>query len=290
MSKQNIDLHCHTTASDGKLAPKELISLALEKRLKAIAITDHDTVNGIDEALKAAKGKDIEIISGVEISCDDSGFIDTHILGLFINHKSKAITNILKKSKRYRKMQKISIIKKFQKLGFRIKYKEVKALAKGEIGRPHIASVILKNNPEKVSSADEIFDKYLGVGKKAYVKSRHKISVKEAIKTVHSANGFVFIAHPGVYTNFNINDFIDYFIKNDGDGLETIHDYKKARPNAIRAKRNRLIRKFRGIAKKHKLLESGGSDFHGNEGEILGNFKIPYSILKNLKKNQDKFK
>src|SRR3989338_4644037 len=133
--KPYIDLHCHTTASDGKLAPKDLVKLALNKKLKAIAITDHDTVNGIDEALKAAKGKNIEIIPGVEISCDDPGFIDTHILGLFINPKSKPIASMLKKSKKYRDNQKKSIIKKFQKLGFKITYREVKAIAKGEIGR-----------------------------------------------------------------------------------------------------------------------------------------------------------
>ena len=95
MPIKNIDLQTHTTASDGKLNPAELVKLAIQKNLSAIAITDHDTVNGIDEALKAAKGK-IEIIPGVEISCDDPGFIDTHILGLFIKHKSKVLNNCKK--------------------------------------------------------------------------------------------------------------------------------------------------------------------------------------------------
>ena len=288
--KPYIDLHCHTTASDGKLAPKDLVKLALKRKLKAIAITDHDTVNGIDEALKAAKDKNIVIIPGVEISCDDPGFIDTHILGLFISHKSKAITNMLKKSKKCRIRQKKAIIKKFQKLGFKITYKEVRALAKGEIGRPHIASVVLKNNPEKVSSADGLFGKYLGVGKKAYVERERKISINEAIKAVHSSDGLAFIAHPGVYINFDINKFIEYFIKNKGDGLETIQDYKKARPGSIRAQKSRLIKKFGGIAKSKGLLETGGSDFHGNKDEVLGRIRIPYSVLEKLKKNLDKFK
>ena len=95
---KNIDLQCHTTASDGAFAPKELVELALKKGLKAIAITDHDSVSGIDEALRAAKGKSIEVIPGVEISCDDMGFVDTHILGLFISHKSPALKSLLKKS------------------------------------------------------------------------------------------------------------------------------------------------------------------------------------------------
>jgi len=166
---KNIDLQCHTTASDGALAPKELVELALKKGLKAVAITDHDSVNGLEEALNAAKGKDIEVIPGVEISCDDRGFVDTHILGLFISHKSPALKSLLKKAQQYRERQKKDIIKKFQELGFKISFREVKALAKGEIRRPHIARAILQNNPHKARSIEEIFDKYLAVGKKAYV-------------------------------------------------------------------------------------------------------------------------
>jgi len=105
----NIDLQCHTTASDGQLTPAELVNLAVKKKLKAIAITDHDTINGIDEALKAARGKNIEIVPGVEISCDDKWFIDTHILGLFIDYKNKALNSLLKKSQKYREQQKKEI-------------------------------------------------------------------------------------------------------------------------------------------------------------------------------------
>lgn len=142
MPKHNIDLQCHTTASDGALTPTELVKLAFKKKLKAIAITDHDSVDGIDEALKVAKGKNIEITPGVEISCDDPKFVDTHVLGLLINHKNKTLNSLLKKSQKYREQQKRDIIKKFKKLGFNISYREVNALAKGEIGRPHIAKVI----------------------------------------------------------------------------------------------------------------------------------------------------
>ena len=148
----NIDLQCHTTASDGNLAPAELVSLALSRKLSAIAITDHDSVSGIDEAIRAAKGRNIEIVPGVEISCDDNGFVDTHILGLFINHEHKAMADLLKKSQKYREQQKKEIIKKFQKLVFKITYNEVRSIAKGEIGRPHISKIILKNKPHKKTS------------------------------------------------------------------------------------------------------------------------------------------
>lgn len=281
---KNIDLQCHTTASDGKLTPTELVKLALKRKLKAIAITDHDSVSGIDEAINAAKGKGIEIVPGVEISCDDPGFVDTHIIGLLTDHKNKVLLNLLKKAQKYRERQKRDIIKKFQKLGFNISYNEVKEAAKGEIGRPHIAKIILKNNLGKVSSIDEIFDKYLAIGKSAYVERKNKISVKEAINAIHSARGLAFISHPGVYDSFDINKFIKYFIKNGGDGIETYCDYGNSRGRTGFMESHKINKKFQKIAKKLNMSETGGSDFHGREGQAFGKLKVPYSVLEKLKK------
>lgn len=286
MPSKNIDLQTHTTASDGKLMPAELVNLAVNRKLSAIAITDHDSVNGIDEALKAAKGKNIEIIPGVEISCDDEGYVDTHILGLFIDHKNKMLASLLKKAQAYRVQQKKEIIKKFQKLGFNITFDEVKSIAKGEIGRPHIAKVILKNNPDKVNSFGEVFDKYLSVGKKAYVERRDKISVKEAIKSIHAAKGLAFISHPGVYDNFDIDKFIDYFLKNGGDGIETYYSYETSRYHTGKRANAKIISKFRKIVKEKNILETGGSDFHGMADQVLGRLKVPYSVLERLKKSR----
>ena len=284
MPKLNIDLQCHTTASDGLFTPEELVNLALKKRLKVIAITDHDSVNGIESALKAAKGKDINIIKGVEISCDDHGFVDTHILGLFIDHKNKTLTSLLKRAKGYREQQKKDIINKLRKLGFKISYKEVRVLAKEEIGRPHIAKVVLKNNPDKVTSIDDVFERFLSVGKKAYVERRSKISVNDAIKAIHAAHGLVFIAHPGVYDYFDIDKFIKFFIKNRGDGIETYYDYSTSRHHTSFRQNNEINEKFRKIAKKYSFLETGGSDFHGRKDQVLGRLKVPYSVLENLRK------
>ena len=285
MPSKNIDLQTHTTASDGKLTPTELVNLAVKNKLSAIAITDHDSVNGIDEALKAAKGKNIEIVPGVEISCDDSGYVDTHILGLFVGHKNKMLNSLLKKAQVYREQQKKAIINKFQKLGFKISYNEVRNLAKGEIGRPHIAKIILKNNPGKVNSFDEIFDRYLAVGKLAYVERRNRISVKYAIKAIHAAGGLVFISHPGVYGNFDIDKFIYYFLKNGGDGIETYYSYETSRFHAGKRANEKIIGKFKKIAKEKNILETGGSDFHGRPNQVLGRLKVPYSVLFNLKKH-----
>ena len=288
MTGKFVHLHSHTEYSllDGLSRIGKLLEHIKEQEMNAIAVTDHDSVNGIDEGLKAAKGK-IEVIPGVEISCDDPGYIDTHILGLLVNHKNKVLNSLLKKAQKYREQQKKGIINKFQKLGFKITYKEVRDLAKGEIGRPHIAKVILKNNPDKVSSFDEIFDKYLAVGKLAYVERRNKISVKDAINDIHSANGLVFISHPGVYDNFNIDRFIDYFLKNGGDGIETYYEYEESRFHTGKKAQNNIINKFRKIVKKRNILETGGSDFHGRPNQVLGKLMVPYSVLVNLKKHLD---
>lgn len=283
MVNKNIDLQTHTTASDGKLTPTELVKLAIKKKLSAIAITDHDSVNGIDEALKAAKDN-IEVVPGVEISCDDAGYVDTHILGLFINPRHKSIASLLKKAQKYREQQKKEIIKRFRDLGFKINYGEVRKLAKGEIGRPHIAKIILKNNPDKVSSFDEVFDKYLAVGKLAYIERKNRISVKDAIKSIHAAGGLVFISHPGVYNNFNIDKFIDYFLKNGGDGIETYYEYETPRYHTGRKAGNSIIKKFRKIARTKNILETGGSDFHGRPGQVFCKLKVPYSVLERLKR------
>jgi len=287
MPIKNIDLQTHTTASDGKLTPTELVNLAVKNKLSAIAITDHDSVNGIDEAIKAAKGKNIEIVPGVEISCDDKGYVDTHILGLFIDHKNKTLNNLLKRAQAYRVQQKKDIINKFQKLGFNITFNEVKSIAEGEIGRPHIAKVILKNNPNKINSFDEVFDKYLAVGKLAYVERRNKISVKEVIKAVHAADGLVFISHPGVYDNFNIDKFIDYFLKKGGDGIETYYSYETSRYHTGKRANAKTINKFKRIIKEKNILETGGSDFHGRPDQVLGRLAVPYSVLSNLKNHID---
>ncbi len=280
---RNIDLQCHTTASDGKLSSKKLVGIAIKNKLSSIAITDHDTIGGIDEALAAARNR-IEIIPGVEITCDDKKFADTHILGLFVEHKNKKLNGLLKRAKRYRERQKRDIIKKFQRLGFNITYNDVKRVASGEIGRPHIAQIIIDKNPDKASSIGEVFDKYLATGKKAYVRRRNKISVKQAIDAIHAANGLAFAAHPGVYRNFNQKKFVDFFIKNGGDGIETYYPYESSRHKTTKSMSDLINKKFRNIVRKNKILETGGSDFHGNEGQVLGKMKVPYSILEQLKK------
>lgn len=121
----------------------------------------------------------------------------------------------------------------------------------------------------------------MAVGKKAYVKRKGKISIKEAIRVIHSANGLAFIAHPLAYKNFSLEKFIKYFIKNNGDGIETYYDYEYWK---ITANINTEVKKLKKIIKRYKLLETGGSDFHARQGQILGKLKVPYFIINKMKR------
>jgi len=276
-----IDLHTHTTASDGVLRPRELVKKAIKEKIKVLAITDHDSISGIDEAIKAAKDK-IIVIPGVELSCDEPPFIDFHVLGLDIDHENPKLVELLKKSKKGRIQQKKDMIAKLNKLGFKISFKEVSSIAKGEIGRPHIAKILLKNNPNKISSMQEVFDLYLGNGKKAFCKRKLKVSMKEAIRTIHLAGGLAFLAHPGVYKDEYAKKLVNMFIKKGGDGIETYYPYYKNMKKVTKKENTRKKSLFKKIAKIRKLLECGGTDFHGNGKIKLGEEKIPLKLIKYL--------
>lgn len=280
---KKIDLHTHTNASDGNLTPKELIKEAEKKELIAIAITDHDTVDGLDEALSAKSS--VEVVPGVEISCDapKNGFIDFHILGLFVDHKNKAIIDLLEKSKKARIEQKKLIIKRLNELGYDITFNEAMNFAKGEIGRPHIAMALMKNYPDKFKEIKDVFDKVLGNKKPGFVPRKTIITGKETIDAIHKAGGKAILAHPGVYSDEHAKQLIDFFVKEGGDGIETDYSYHMNIIGITKEMEKQKIEFFKKIAKEQNLLESGGSDYHGTSKRVpLGELKISEDILKSL--------
>ncbi len=283
-----IDLQNHTAASDGELTPKELVDLSVEKKLSAIAITDHDSIDSVKKAIEYAKGKNIEIVPGVELSCDDPLFnydkID--VLGLLINPNNKKLNNLLEHIKNKREENKKLIIEKLKGLGYEIEYEDVKKTVKGTFGRPHIAKYLLKKYPDRFASVGDVFDKLIGHGKKAYLDTKGRVSIKDGIKTIREAGGVAILAHPGVYPKEDSVKLIDYFIDNNGDGIETYYPYHIICPDLnIDEKGNEeLIKFYRKIAKSKKVLESGGNDNHGNYRFTLGTVKIPKKVLENLKK------
>jgi len=283
-----IDLQNHTVASDGELTPEQLVGLAIEKKLSAIAITDHDSLGSVKKAIEYSKGKNIGIVPGVELSCDDPLFnydkID--VLGLLINPDNKKLNNLLEHIKNKREENKKLIIEKLKNLGYEIEYEDVKKTVKGTFGRPHIAKYLLKKYPNKFASVSDVFDKLIGRGEKAYLDTKGRVSIKDGIKIIQNAGGVAILAHPGVYPRNDSIKIIDYFIERGGDGIETYYPYHiicyelKIDENG----NQEIINFYKSIAKSKKILESGGNDHHGNYRFTLGAVEIPESVLENLKR------
>ena len=283
-----IDLQSHTTASDGELTPEELVELAIKKKLSAVAITDHDSVESLKKAIEYSKGKKIEIIPGVELSCDDPLFdyekID--VLGLFIDRSNKKLLGLVQHINETREENKKQIIKKLNSFGYEIDYESVKKTVGGTFGRPHIAKYLIKKYPDKFSSVRDVFDKLIGRGKKAFVKPDSRVSIADAIMTIKQAKGLAILAHPGIYPREHSLRLIDYFAANGGDGIETYYPYHIICPE-LKIDRNgneKLIKFYKDIVKSKNLLESGGNDHHDMYRPTLGEIPIPESILENLKK------
>jgi len=266
----NIDLHTHTTYSDGLLTPKELIQCAVERKLAAVAITDHDEVAGIEEAVSMGQSLGIEVIAGIEISTLYKG-LDVHVLGYFIDYKSKIIQDYIKKSKVWRKKRARKIVNKLHKMGIRLPFDLVLFKAgDGCIGRPHIADAMVEQG--YVLSFQEAFEKYLADNKPAFV-AKTQIETREAISKIQSAGGLTFLAHPSVsLLEHHIYDIIKLGL----DGIETVHP----RHTPFQ------VDQYREIVRKNGLLECGGSDTHGNRrgDETLGTMNVPYDILQEMKR------
>lgn len=281
----NIDLHIHTNASDGTLSPKDLINLAIKKNMKAIAITDHDTISGLKEALEYSKNKNIEVIPGVEISCEDNNLNihNIHILGLFINYKNKKLNLLLEKLKQSRIKQKKEIIKKLNKLDFDITFDELKKEVGDSFGRPHIAKILVKKGI--FSNTQNVFEELIDEGKRAYVKQK-QASIKEAINTIKNSKGISILAHPAIYGLNNYKKIINRFINLGGQGLEVNYPYDKVYTLSTKLT-SKLNLEFRKIVKNKNLLISGGTDFHGGYGRPIeiGDYGINKKELQKLKES-----
>ncbi len=282
-----IDLHMHTSASDGRLSPQELVGLALKNGLSAIAITDHDAIGGIAPAMEYARGKPLEIVPGIEINCDgmEIGFREVEVVGLFVDCEHSTLLRFVEEARQDRLEQKKRIVEKLQGLGFEIRFEELGEYAKGSLGRPHIAQLLVKKYPGEFSSIREVFEKYLGTGKEAYVDREKKSSIKQAIDIIKKAGGIAFLAHPGVFGKKETGALVEFFQSNGGQGIETYYPYYLIYPHLkISEKENlEIIEFYQKIAKENGLLESGGSDFHGGDRETINAVKMPYSVLEKIK-------
>ncbi|MBO5857514.1 MAG: HAD hydrolase-like protein [Clostridia bacterium] len=278
LDERAVDFHTHSTFSDGTFTPTELINHAVEVGLSAIALTDHDTVNGINEAIQASKDKNLEFIPGIEFSVTNC--TEIHIIGLFIDHKNEVLLDVINKTRSQRESRMKGVIEKLQNIGFEITYEEAQSLAGGDfVGRAHIAHVLMDKG--YVSTIKEVFDKYIGLNKPCYVEKK-EITPKDAITAIRSAGGLAFLAHLH-QTKFDFQQLDNLLGELKSYGLNGIEGYYTEYTNDH-------IKQFRALAQKHNLFYSGGSDFHGsmkptvNLKKGYSDLHIPYSILTTLKR------
>jgi 3',5'-nucleoside bisphosphate phosphatase len=273
-----IDLHLHTTHSDGSLRPSEVMALAKGANVTALAITDHDITTGIPEALASGEALGIEVIPGVEVSSFD-GKSELHILGYCMNWQDPLFNNRLATLRASRHRRNPLIVERLRAAGLDVTYEEVKALAGTEsVGRPHIAQLLMKK--KYVTSAKEAFDRYLAEGRLAYV-ARELPTPAETIRWIREANGVAVLAHPT-------------WVKESGDGLKAcIMALKEAGLGGIEVHYSTHTKaqtsSYLDLGKSLDLLITGGSDFHGitkpdiDVGRGRGDLKVNPQLLAPLK-------
>lgn len=273
-----LDLHLHTTHSDGSCTPTEVIGLAHQAGVTALAITDHDITSGIPEAIAAGEHYGIEIIPGVEISSIMESS-ELHILGYFLDWQDTALNQRFKSLRDSRHRRNPQIVDRLQSLGIDITYDEVLALAGSDsVGRPHIARALMDKGV--VTSAKEAFDRFLGDGKAAYV-PRELPSPAEAIRWIKEARGLAVLAHP-TWVKVTDQPLAELVRRLKADGLDGVEVYYST--HAARQTRDYL-----SLAQQLGLLVTGGSDFHGltkpdiEVGIGKGSLHIPTTLLPKMK-------
>lgn len=241
------DLHIHTTYSDGKFKPEEIVEMAKKKGLALIALADHDTIEGIPEARNAAKEAGIDFLNGVEITSDFNGR-EAHVLAYAFDDRSSSLNEFLNEQAKLRINRIHSMLEKLAQLGVNLDYEQIRTYAgEGSIGRPHLAKAIVEAGYAK--SMGEAFARYIGNHAPAYFKSDHP-DYKSVIKQIHLAKGKAILAHPGL--SYSVNELNDWIFQGI-DGFEMIHPRHAYH----------LQLKYEKLANEYGLIKTGGSDFHG---------------------------
>ncbi len=275
-----VDLHIHSTYSDGTASPEEIIVLARQSNITVLAITDHDTMEGCPEAIMAGKRYGIEVITGIEISCMHAN-LSLHMLAYGINLNNTNLQEKIFRLQQGRLERNQKILANLNKIGIKINEQELADYSvHGQIGRPHIAGLLIKK--KVVSSMGQAFRNYLGQGKPAYA-DRFCFNTNEAIKFIHEAGGVAVLAHPGQLDPIMRiqTQLIPELIELGLDGVEVYYPTHS----------KKIQRALHQLAKKHDLLLTGGSDYHGanrpkNNGLVStsGINSPPYSLVEPLKK------
>ena len=267
-----VDLHLHTVASDGRLTPSQLVELAASRGLRVIAVTDHDSTEGLGEAFEAAKAfPDLTVIPGIELSADVSGN-EIHILGYFIQYEDPSFQRTLQDFRRGRLHRARGMVDKLRELGVQLEWDRVQEIAgEGAVGRPHIALAMVEKG--YITYTSEAFDQYLSRNGPAYVE-RAKLTPGESVRLITGAGGVAVVAHPSWISNLD-----DSLVELKAEGLSGMEVYY-AKYSA------ELIKELADTAARHSLLPCGGSDYHalGNPGEPLpGTMGPPLEVVERMK-------
>ncbi|MCF8024512.1 MAG: PHP domain-containing protein [Desulfobacteraceae bacterium] len=281
----NIDLHIHSSASDGSLSPEQILGHAIECGLAAIAITDHDAVEGAAAVLRRGIPENLDFITGVEISAGFPSEFDIpgsmHILGYGFSIDDPNLNLLLTQQQQARSSRNPKIIEKLNGLGIRVTLEQIEAeTGRQEIARPHIAAHLVRKG--FAANIEEAFDRYLARGRPAYV-DKFRIPAEKAVSAIGSSGGISVLAHPGLLPDSlqtRPEKFISIMV---GMGLGGIEAYYPGHSPEQTAE-------FEKIAEKHGLLITGGTDFHGDInpqisiGKGLGNMAVPYEVFRRLTK------
>lgn len=265
------DLHVHTTASDGRFSPEEVVEKAAQRGLSVLSITDHDTINGIEPALLAvSRYPGLTLVPGVEVSTDvPDGEI--HVLGYFIDYRDRELALKLEQMRDSRINRGRRMVEKLADLGLHIEWERVQSIAgSGSIGRPHVAQALLEKG--LVSSAREAFDKYIGRAKPAYVE-RDKMTPEEVVIILAKSGGLPVLAHPA-----DIPDLEQRITQLQRVGLVGMEVYYSSY-------NERTVKQLAALASKYNLVATGGSDFHGHDEAHetgIGDVPIPPECVEKL--------
>jgi predicted metal-dependent phosphoesterase TrpH len=257
-----MDLHVHSTASDGTLTPEAVVADAAGKGLRALALADHDSVAGIERAQAAAAGTDLIVIPAVEVSTDYQS-TEVHVLGYFLDYHHPELLTKLAAIREAREGRAEKMVGLLQQAGVNITYEQVLERANGgSVGRPHVAGVLVDTG--QVDNPQDAFDRYLGRGRPAYV-PRYKLSPLEAIELIQNCRGLAVLSHPGLIHNERlVLEAIDEGV----EGLEAYHSAHSAQTSE----------KYARLAEERGLLVTCGTDSHGPGGSIpveIGSVQMP---------------
>lgn len=264
-----IDLHTHTTASDGLLAPAAVVRLAREAGVAVLAVADHDTTAGVEEALAAGARLGVEVIPAVEINTDVED-AEVHILGYYIEHTLPWVQRFLAELRGGREHRAERMVARLNALGIPIEYERVRAMAEGAVGRPHVARALIEVGA--VRTTEEAFQKYIGRGGPAYVE-RMKVTPEDAVRVIRRAGGVPVLAHPG----WGVRDeMLPGLVE---AGLQGIEAYYPDHTPSMTAH-------YVELADRYHLLVTGGTDFHGGDLATrvgIGSQYVPPDVVAKLK-------